>query len=118
MKSGNSAIAPAGIADFALGDIDGIPFSFTDATALPDGRLIFTAVAEDTGNAYEDGGCLGSAIGIIADGTLRRVERVDRPCKIEGVHARMNGARVDLLLVTDADDADVPGELLRATLDW
>jgi hypothetical protein len=118
LKSENSGIAPAGIAEFALGGIDGIPFCFTDATALPDGRLLFTAVAEDTGNAYEDGRCLGSAIGIIADGTLRRLERADRPCKIEGVHAQMSGGRIELLLVTDADNADLPGELLRATLDW
>ena len=29
-----------------LGDIDGVPLCFTDAAALPDGNLLFTAVAE------------------------------------------------------------------------
>ena len=38
-------------------------------------------------------------------------------CKIEGVHARPDGDTIRLLLVTDADDADIPAQLLTATLD-
>ena len=33
---------------FDLGAVEGIPLSFSDATSLPDGSLLFTAVAEDT----------------------------------------------------------------------
>ena len=107
---------PIAVEDYALGDIDGVPLSFTDATGLPDGRLIFTAVAEDTDDPYDDGRCLGSAIGLIESGKLCRVERVDEGCKIEGIHAQPDGDTIRLLLVTDADDADIPAQLLTATL--
>jgi hypothetical protein len=108
---------PIAIDDYVLGDIDGVPLSFTDATVLPDGRLIFTAAAEDTDDAYYDGGSLGSAIGFIESGKLSRIERVAEVCKIEGIHARPDGDTIRLLLVTDADDADIPAQLLTASLD-
>lgn len=103
---------------FDLGEIGDVPLSFTDGVALPDGRLLFTAAAEDTGSAFDDGSCAGSAIGLIDGGTLLRLEPFDRPCKVEGVHARVKGDTIELLLVTDADDAMRPGQLLSATLDW
>lgn len=101
---------------FELGEIAGIQLSFTDAAALPDGRLLFTAVAEDTGNAYDDGRCVGAAVGIISGNALQHLEPFDRPCKIEGVHAYVDGHTIRLLLVTDADDAKTPAQLLAATL--
>ena len=107
---------PIAIDEYALGDIDTVPLSFTDATVLPDGRLIFTAVAEDTDDSYDDGRCLGSAIGLIESGKLRHIERFDGACKIEGIHARPDGNAIRLLMVTDADDADIPAQLLTATL--
>lgn len=106
------------IDQFDLGEIGDVPLSFTDGLALPDGRLMFTAAAEDTGNAFDDGGCAGSAIGLIDGNTLVRLEPFDRPCKVEGVHARMKGDTTELLLVTDADDAATPAQLLSATLNW
>lgn len=36
------------VLQFELGDIDGVPLSFTDGAALPDGRWLFSAAAEDT----------------------------------------------------------------------
>jgi hypothetical protein len=118
------AISAAGRADivcidqFDLGEIAGIPLSFTDAAALPDGRLLFVAAAEDTGNAYDDGRCAGAAAGIIKGSTLQRLEPFERPCKIEGVHAHVDGGIIRLLLVTDADDAATPAQLLAATLNY
>ena len=57
-----------------LGDIDGVPLCFTDAAPLPDGNLLFTAVAENIGNSFDDGPCGGSAIGIVdANGNLKGV---------------------------------------------
>lgn len=107
---------PSRIVDAALGDIDGVPLSFTDAAALPDGSIVFSAAAEDTDNPYDDGRCLGSAIGIIKSGELCGLERADRPCKLEGVHAVARSGSVQLLLVSDADDAAVPAELFACAV--
>ena len=56
--------------EYDLGQVDGIAFGFTDATALPEGGgWLFSAVAEDTDNAFDDGACSGVAIGVVgADG--------------------------------------------------
>lgn len=109
------AIKPTTINKFDLGQIDGIPFCFTDAAALPDGSMVFTAVAEDTNDSYNDGACAGAAVGI-ADNELRCLHRLERPYKVEGVDARMEGSVVRLLLVTDADDADTAASLFSATM--
>ncbi len=111
------AIAPAAIDVVDLGAIDGIPLSFTDGASLPDGAMVFTAVAEDTEDTYNDGACLGAAIGVVApDGTMRLLERLDECHKVEGVAARVDDNAIRLLLVTDADDPAVPANLFSATL--
>ncbi len=110
-----SAIKPSAINTFDLGEIDGIPFCFTDAAALPDGAMVFTAVAEDTNDTYNDGACAGAAVGIV-DNELRCLHRLERAYKVEGVDARMEGEVVRLLLVTDADDANTPAGLFSATI--
>jgi hypothetical protein len=116
LRSPRPDLRPSHIGNFDLGEIDGVPLSFTDAAVLPDGRMVFTAAAEDTDNPYDDGGCLGSAIGIIAAGALQGLERVDRVCKLEGVHASIADGAIRLLLVSDADDADVPAELFATSV--
>ena len=81
--------------------------------------MVFTAIAEDTDDSYNDGLCVGAAIGVAGnDGTLRCLRWLDRPYKVEGVDARVDGDVIRLLLVTDADDADIPASLLSATLFW
>ena len=111
------AIAPAAIDVVDLGAIDGIPLSFTDGASLPDGAMVFTAVAEDTEDTYNDGACLGAAIGVVApDGTVRLLEPLDECHKVEGVAARIEDNVVRLLLVTDADDPAIPANLFAATL--
>jgi hypothetical protein len=113
-----AAIEPLGIMRVDLGRFDGIPFSFTDAAVLPDGDMVFTAVAEDTDDTYEDGPCAAAAIGILdGGGTVRRLLRLDVPCKIEGVDANLQGNSIRLLLVTDADDPGTPAALYSATLE-
>jgi hypothetical protein len=101
---------------FDLGSIDGIPLCFTDGAALPDGRMVFSAVAENTDNPYDDGRCIGAVLGIIEGDRLISVQRLDRACKVEGVHAVAAGDAIDLLMVTDADDPEVPAELLSARM--
>lgn len=105
------------IRDYSLGEIAGIPLCFTDATPLPDGSLVFTAAAENTADAYNDGACMGSAIGIInSDGKLHSIQTIDELVKLEGIEASVIGNTVQLLLVTDADDEAVPAQLYSAEL--
>ena len=110
------AIKPYAVIPVDLGTIDGVPFSFTDASALPGGDMIFTAVAEDTDNVYDDGPCAAAAVGLAdKDGNLQFLDRLDRPCKVEGVDARLHGG-IELLLVTDADDPGIAASLFSATV--
>lgn len=106
-----------GIEHYDLGDIDGVPLSFTDAAALPNGSIAFSAVAERTSDSYLDGPCTGAAIGVIdPGGTFQRLERLTHPFKIEGIHAEFANGTVRLWLVTDADDPAIPASLLTGTL--
>ncbi len=112
------SIKPSAINTLDLGQIDGIPYCFTDAAALPNGDMVFTAIAENTDDAYNDGPCMGAAIGIAGnDGRLRWLRGLDRPYKVEGIDARADGGVIRLLLVTDADDAHIPAGLFSATIE-
>lgn len=109
---------PNAIRTYDLGTIDGAPLCFSDGAALPDGGIVFTAIAEAADSSYDDGPCRGAAIGVIdVAGALRFLERVDPGYKIEGVSARVDGTRLRLQLVTDADDANAPAQLLSAQID-
>jgi hypothetical protein len=116
--SGNPApLTPLGWADYDLGEIAGVPLTFTDGAALPDGALVFCAAAEDTDDSYTDGACGGAAIGLInPDGTLAWIQPVREAHKIEGLDARQEDDALHLLLVTDADDIEVPAGLFAATV--
>lgn len=110
-------IAASRVRIFDLGAIEGALLSFTDGAALPDGRIVFSAVAENTEDNYLDGPCLGAAIGIIGtDGRAETMLRLEPTEKVEGIHATVEGDRISLLLVTDADDANVPAKLLTAEI--
>ena len=112
-----SALEPLAIHTMDLGGTGGIPFSFTDAAALPNGDMLFTAIAEDTDDAYNDGPCTASAIGIVSGGgDLRRLVPLEAPHKIEGVDARVEGGVIKLL-VTDADDPAIPAVLFSASME-
>jgi hypothetical protein len=111
------AIAPSAIDLIEIACIDGVPLTFTDGASLPDGRMVFSAVAEDTEDTYNDGVCLGAALGIVDGiGRLQFLERIEGCHKIEGVAATANNDVIDLLLVTDADDARIPARLFSATI--
>ena len=101
-----------------LGHVGGVRLTFTDASPLPDGRIVFTAAAEDTRDAYADGPVAGSAIGVLApDGSPLFLDAVDAKVKLEGVSAHVERGRVHLLLVADADDPAEPAPLLEAVLE-
>ena len=108
-------LKPLSVRPMDIGRISDIPLSFTDAAVLPDGGILFSAVAEDTNDNYNDGSCIGSALGLIdADGTQRWLRRLERPYKIEGLDVRRDGEHLKILMVTDADDIALPAKLLSS----
>jgi hypothetical protein len=111
------AIKPLKIHSMDLGQIDKVPLCFSDGCALPDGRWLFTAVAEDTDSAYEDGECVGAAVGMVdANDHLVWSRQVAPSYKIEGIEARQEADGIHLLLVSDADDINVPSCLFAAVV--
>ena len=106
------ALRPRVVRTFDLGTVDGVPYAFTDGTALPDGSWVFSAVAEDRGDSYDDGPCVGAAIGVCgSDDTLQSLEALTPTRKVEGIEAQVSGATAVLSLVTDADDPGQAAEL-------
>ena len=111
------ALEPRAMQHVDLGMIDGVALSITDGAALPDGRLVVTAVAEQSPDTYRDGPCVGAAIGVLgADGSVQQLHRLQPTEKIEGVHAWIDGDTIRLMLATDADDAGVASRLLSAEM--
>ena len=109
---GRQANAPGAIEiqEWPLGACAGVPLGFTDATPLPDGGWLFSAVAEDTDDSYADGACAGSAIGWVdAAGQLVRLGAIEGSPKVEGIAIDAGGR---LLAVTDADDPEQPSHLV------
>ena len=105
------------IVEVDLGSVGEVPLGFSDGAALADGRIAFTAIAEDTGDSYADGPCQGAAIGVMSgDGRIDRLEPVEPACKVEGIEAWMEGPGIHALLVTDADDSSVPAALMGARI--
>ena len=100
-----------------LGNIDGVPLSLTDGTALAHGAWAFCAVAENTADSFVDGPCAGSAVGVVSsDGIVRVMHRLSGNPKVEGISAQAIGDRLMLTLVTDADDPAIASQLLRVRL--
>lgn len=105
------------------GVIHEVKIDFTDldaVTADPHQRLVFTAAGEGPDGSPVQNVIAGSAVGVIdADGDLLSVTPLaDRSIKLEGVDARFNPTLggIDLLLVSDADDPNVPAPLFAARL--
>ena len=110
--------ALAAIEDVELGAVGDVPLGFSDGAALPDGRIVFTAIAEDTDDSYADGACCGAALGVLTKGgRLDRLEAIDPARKVEGIEARLDGRAIEVLLVSDADDSATPASLSAARID-
>jgi hypothetical protein len=117
------APSPGSIVQYHLGMIEGWRLGFTDAAPFGD-SLIYTATAEASPNAVDDGPVAGSALGIIgADGAARWTVLVDADgagfdAKVEGV---ARGPRPGTVyVVVDRDDPYRPSELCEVELagDW
>jgi hypothetical protein len=98
---------------YGLGELEGVPACFSDATVLLEDLICFTASAE----GEEDGDILGSVVGTIdASGQVRRLRTIDPRWKVEGVHATVDTGVIDFLFVCDQDDPAEPSPLLSATM--
>jgi hypothetical protein len=98
---------------YDLGEVEGVGLAVTDAIALPDGRVLVSAAAEDTPNAVDDGPVVATALALV-DGedvlAVAPLPEVDgRVHKIEGLALhRSAAAELHLLAVVDADDPAAP----------
>ena len=102
---------------FDLGELQGQALTFSDASPLDDGLLVFTASAEASESTYEDGAILGSVVGTIdRGGEVHRLRTIDRKHKVEGVHGVLDSGVITLTFVCDQDDPSVPSPLLSATM--
>jgi hypothetical protein len=121
MDDGVAAPQAASVQMIDLGLADGVPLTPTDATRLADDHWLFCAVAENTADSYEDGACLASLLGIAdAHGRVLRTWHLHGNPKVEGVALEPGcdpgSAKLQVLLVTDADDPRRPSQLLRASV--
>jgi hypothetical protein len=113
-----AAVRVAGVRRYDLGTVDGVGLAVTDAVSLDDGRILVAAAAEDSPSTYDDGPVVGSAVALIdGDEVVDRVElpRLDgQVAKVEGLALVSQAAgRIELVAVVDADDPDVPSQLLE-----
>jgi hypothetical protein len=103
-----------------LGMLDGIALGFTDATRWRD-TWLYSATAEDTADAVDDGPVAGSVIGIVGasgNGRWAVVMQADGRRfvgKIEGIVADPRKEN-RLLAVLDADDPEQPSVLCTLEL--
>ena len=119
---GAGAIDPRAVVDVRrveLGHVDGVALALTDAVALRDGRLLFTAAAESGESSYHDGENKGAAVGVLGrDSRVELLAELEEPWKVEGVEVVGRRDRtLELVMVADPDDIHAQAPVLRATLD-
>ncbi len=104
------------IQNVELGQAGDVPLSFTDA-AVAGGTIVFSAVAERTASAYDDGALVGAVLGTLtSDGRVDTCDAILPLVKVEGIVATAGSDAIRVGLVTDADDPQCPAMLFSATL--
>ena len=106
-------VAPVDPRVYDLGEVEGVGLAVTDAVALPDGRVLLSAAAEDTPNAVDDGPVVATALALVDDTQVLAVAPIPevggRVHKVEGLALRdVRDGEVHLLAVVDDDDPTVP----------
>ena len=96
-------------ARYELGEVEGVGLAVTDAAALPDGRTLFSAAAEDTPNAVDDGPVVATALVLVDDLDVLAVAPIPEVGghvhKIEGLALReVRRNELHLFAVVDDDD--------------
>lgn len=109
------------VTQYELGEIAGVPLSFTDAAQSPTGGIVFLAAAEGSQSTYDDGPVTGVAVGVLDVDAPRLTLLRDAAGqalreKAEGI--TFDPARPDVAhVVTDRDDPRLPCELLEVVLE-
>jgi hypothetical protein len=108
---------------YNLGAVGDVALAVTDAIPVSGGRVLVSAVAEDTPNAVDDGPVVGSALALLdGEGVLASAITPGSDLgarKVEGLAVRATTADgLRLLAVVDADDPTVASELLALRLLW
>lgn len=99
------------IRSYDLGELGGVPLTFSDATPLGGELIVFTASAEADDRIH------GSVVGTLGrSGEVHRLRTIDRRYKVEGVHASIDTEVVDFLFVCDQDDPSEASPLLSASM--
>jgi hypothetical protein len=98
---------------YDLGEVEGVGLAVTDAIALPDGRVLLSAAAEDTPNAVDDGPVVATALALVDGAEVLAVAPIPevggRVHKIEGLALHGSDAgELHLVAVVDADDPTAP----------
>ncbi|WP_336028897.1 DUF6910 family protein [Geodermatophilus sp. FMUSA9-8] len=120
-RAGAEAVPLGRVHVLDLGEVAGVGLAVTDAVALPDGRELLSAAAEDTPNAVDDGPVVATALVLADAGRVVDVAPVPevggRVAKVEGLALRgTDGDAVHLLAVVDADDPDLPSPQVELTV--
>ena len=103
-----------------LGTIDGVPFGFTDAAVVVDGRIAFVACAEESVNVRSDGPVLGCRFGWLDDTGAQVTDVIESdgratPLKLEGIEPRPGSTEV-FDVVADMDRPDHPALLAELSV--
>ena len=113
-NASSGAVFDVDLIQIDLGRIAGVPLGITDATPLVEGGWLFSAVAENAANAYDDGRSEGTVLGVCdPSGKVVWMEQLEGGFKVEGIAMDEQGI---LWLTTDADDPCVPSQL--RSLSW
>lgn len=115
-----AAVRPRDVRRYDLGQLEGLPLTFTDVAAGAGGRMLYAAAAEDTADAVLDGAVAGSALGVIGrrGGRWTEIRHRDGSLfrgKVEGICPPRRASR-RLWVVTDADDPREPARLCAVRL--
>ena len=97
---------------YDLGEVAGVGLAVTDAVTLADDRVLISAAAEDTPNAYDDGPVVGAVLALLDATTVvakASVPLIDgRVQKVEGLAVIDSGLRrARVLAVVDDDDHEL-----------
>lgn len=105
------SISLSEVTDCELDSIDGARLGFTDAATLDDGRIVFTAAAEEAGK------CKGFAIGLMSkELKVLKLKKFDRGPQIEGIFAESLKPPL-LWMVFDKTSPETPSTLYTMVLE-
>jgi hypothetical protein len=112
---------------YDLGLVEGVRLGFTDAAALPDGRLAFVAVAEASPDTVRDGEVVGCRFGVITSDDVLVCDVTDARgepsrLKLEGlepdVASGAHGEPLRLYVAVDMDRPEHPAMLGELRVAW